>query len=112
MSAMLEMVPDNVTPAELAPVIDAACGRIAPAWPLDRMIAVNPYWGFVDRPIEAAAAELSAEWEGRMLDLLEEEAPVSILYSINEIIGKKSRVNYTQYPLYYMDLRPDVFSFT
>ena len=48
----------------------------------------------------------------RMLDILEEEAPVSILYSINEIIGKKTRVNYTQYPLYYMDLRPDVFSFT
>ncbi|HWA40170.1 MAG TPA: putative inorganic carbon transporter subunit DabA, partial [Gemmatimonadales bacterium] len=67
MSAMLEMVPDNVTPAELAPVIDAACGRIAPAWPLDRMIAVNPYWGFVDRPIEAAAAELSALSGTRLL---------------------------------------------
>ncbi|MBK7774873.1 MAG: DUF2309 family protein [Sandaracinaceae bacterium] len=40
--------------------IDAACARIAPAWPLDRLIAVNPYWGFVDRPIEDAAAHLTA----------------------------------------------------
>ena len=49
-------------PLRLAVVaaIDAACARIAPAWPLDRLIAVNPYWGFVDRPIEDAAAHLSA----------------------------------------------------
>lgn len=40
--------------------IEAACSRIAPSWPLDRMIAVNPFWGFVDRPIEAASAELAA----------------------------------------------------
>ncbi|MEO7114292.1 MAG: DUF2309 domain-containing protein [Caldimonas sp.] len=37
-----------------------ACGRIAPTWPLDRFIAVNPYWGYVDQPIEQAAAELRA----------------------------------------------------
>ncbi len=40
--------------------VDTACARIAPAWPLDRLIAVNPWWGYVDRPIEAAAAELAA----------------------------------------------------
>ena len=67
MKAALEMVPDTVTPAELAPAIDAACGRIAPSWPLDRMIAVNPYWGFVGRPIEEAAAELSALAGTRLL---------------------------------------------
>lgn len=44
----------------LARAIDAACARIAPAWPLDRLIAVNPYWGFVEAPIEAAAATLTA----------------------------------------------------
>lgn len=40
--------------------VDTACARIAPAWPLDRLIAVNPWWGYVDRPIEEAAAELAA----------------------------------------------------
>ncbi len=46
--------------AALRAHIDAACARIAPAWPLDRMIAVNPYWGWTDRPIRDAAAELAA----------------------------------------------------
>ncbi len=40
-------------------VIDRACSRIAPTWPLDRFIAVNPYWGQLERPISAAAAHLS-----------------------------------------------------
>ncbi|MBC7541928.1 MAG: DUF2309 domain-containing protein [Candidatus Sericytochromatia bacterium] len=44
----------------VALAVDTACARIAPAWPLDRLIAVNPYWGFVDRPIQDAAAELGA----------------------------------------------------
>ena len=54
--------PGAEAPLRLAIVaaIDAACARIAPAWPLDRLIAVNPYWGFVDRPIEDAAAHLTA----------------------------------------------------
>jgi len=44
----------------LVAAIDAACARIAPAWPLDRLIAVNPYWGFVGQPIEEAAAQLAS----------------------------------------------------
>ena len=44
----------------LASQVAEACGRIAPTWPLDRFIAVNPYWGYVDQPIEQAAAELRA----------------------------------------------------
>lgn len=44
----------------VADAVIAACARIAPTWPLDRMIAVNPYWGFVGQPIEDAAAELAA----------------------------------------------------
>lgn len=47
--------------------IDAACSRIAPAWPLDRLIAVNPYWGFRAAPIETAAAQLSAASGSSML---------------------------------------------
>ena len=44
----------------LRAAIDTACARIAPAWPLDRLIAVNPYWGWVDRPIAEASAEVGA----------------------------------------------------
>jgi len=47
----------------------------------------------------------------KLLDLLEEEAPATILYSVNEIVGRRAAVNWTQYPLYYLDLRPDVFSY-
>ncbi|MDX1492076.1 MAG: DUF2309 domain-containing protein [Pseudohongiellaceae bacterium] len=32
------------TPGKLQAAIQAACQTIAPTWPLDRMIAVNPYW--------------------------------------------------------------------
>jgi hypothetical protein len=40
----------------LAEAVAEACGRIAPSWPLDRFIAVNPHWGWIDRPIAEAAA--------------------------------------------------------
>jgi len=36
-----------------------AVDSIAPTWPLDRMIAVNPYWGRIQQPFEAAAADLA-----------------------------------------------------
>ena len=38
--------------------VNQACQRIAPTWPLDQFIAVNPYWGFVDQPIAQAAKQL------------------------------------------------------
>ncbi|MEI8299258.1 MAG: DUF2309 domain-containing protein [Pseudomonadota bacterium] len=41
-----------------ASAIEDAIGAIAPNWPLDRQIAVNPYWGFIDRPFDQAAATL------------------------------------------------------
>lgn len=40
--------------------IDTACARVAPAWPLDRLIAVNPHWGWIQHPITEAAADLRA----------------------------------------------------
>ncbi|MBN8443433.1 MAG: DUF2309 domain-containing protein [Thauera sp.] len=44
--------------------IDAACEQacqaIAPAWPLDRAIAVNPHWGRIDRPLRQVAARMAA----------------------------------------------------
>jgi uncharacterized protein YbcC (UPF0753/DUF2309 family) len=47
-----------VNPTALQEAIDAACGKIAPTWPLDRFIAVNPYWGWVDRPFDEVADRL------------------------------------------------------
>lgn len=32
--------------------------RIAPVWPLDSFVAVNPYWGFADQPFAQVAAQL------------------------------------------------------
>ncbi|HYN58340.1 MAG TPA: DUF2309 domain-containing protein [Rubrivivax sp.] len=59
MNAVTELS-TRATASALRPVIDAACARIAPTWPLDRFIAVNPYWGHLERPITAAAANLAA----------------------------------------------------
>lgn len=36
-----------------------ACQAIAPAWPLDRAIAVNPHWSRIDRPIREVAARMA-----------------------------------------------------
>lgn len=36
-----------------------AVDTIAPTWPLDRMIAVNPYWGRIGQPFAVAAEELA-----------------------------------------------------
>lgn len=47
--------------------VDAACARIAPAWPLDRLIAVNPYWGWTEQPIREAAATIGATAAAPML---------------------------------------------
>ena len=38
--------------------IAVACDRIAPTWPLDQFIAVNPYWGWRGTPMPEAAARL------------------------------------------------------
>ena len=72
MNALLDTptlaAPESMTRcASVRAHVDAACGRIAPSWPLDRSIAVNPWWGFVDRPIATAAAELAASAGARTL---------------------------------------------
>ncbi|MBK1648325.1 YbcC family protein [Rhabdochromatium marinum] len=43
---------------ELEQRIAAACERIAPVWPLDRFVAVNPFHGLVDQSFQQAAATL------------------------------------------------------
>jgi len=57
--------PDVHDPALQA--AERACTRIAPVWPLDRSIAVNPFWPQVDRPFAQVAAELNALSGSRQL---------------------------------------------
>ena len=51
------------TEAEADRRIDAACASacsaIAPAWPLDRAIAVNPHWERIERSVRAVAARMA-----------------------------------------------------
>jgi len=47
--------------------IDRACARIAPSWPLDQLIAVNPFWGWIEKPLAQAAAQLEASMGSRLL---------------------------------------------
>ena len=54
-------IPDDlslVSVQQLDGQIAAATARIAPTWPLDQFIAVNPYWGWLGMPVQEAAARL------------------------------------------------------
>ncbi len=51
--------PDNAS-ASVAAAITAASDRIAPTWPLDQFIAVNPYWGWRSSSAPDTAAMLGA----------------------------------------------------
>lgn len=46
---------------------ERACTRIAPTWPLDRFIAVNPFWPRTDKPLPRVAGELAALSGARLL---------------------------------------------
>jgi uncharacterized protein YbcC (UPF0753/DUF2309 family) len=48
-------------------VFDRVIRRIAPVWPLDGFVAVNPYWGFVDQAFPEAAAQLQSSVGERMI---------------------------------------------
>ncbi|MDN4164441.1 DUF2309 domain-containing protein [Cytophagales bacterium LB-30] len=42
----------------LAASMHQACKKVAPLWPLDRFVAVNPYLGLIDKPFEQVAHDL------------------------------------------------------
>ncbi|GLI94747.1 UPF0753 protein [Methylocystis echinoides] len=44
--------------ADIEAAIAAACGKIAPLWPLKQFVAVNPFLGFANQPFGATAATL------------------------------------------------------
>jgi uncharacterized protein YbcC (UPF0753/DUF2309 family) len=52
------MNPGHVVQDELQTAVSAACEAIAPIWPLDQFIAVDPWWGMRDQPMSAAANQL------------------------------------------------------
>jgi uncharacterized protein len=70
MTAMTSSNPQSVpvpcTDSSLLQDIEQACRRIAPTWPLDRFLAVNPYWGHLDQHVAEAAAELGARSGARL----------------------------------------------
>lgn len=46
--------------AHIRDSINIACNRVAPVWPLDKSIAVNPWWKMRDLPMANVAAKLQA----------------------------------------------------
>lgn len=49
-----------VVQAAWRPAAQQACARIAPSWPLDALIAVNPWWEMRDEPFHRVSARLAA----------------------------------------------------
>ncbi|MEY2342112.1 YbcC family protein [Acidithiobacillus sp. IBUN Pt1247-S3] len=41
-------------------IVTQVCAKIAPLWPLDSFVAVNPYWGFMDQDFAQTAVYLSS----------------------------------------------------
>jgi uncharacterized protein len=58
---------DSSARADVEAVLGLAAARVAPAWPLDRAIAVNPFWGMIDRPLPEVSAELTALCGARLV---------------------------------------------
>lgn len=57
---MTSALADRSSDQELDAIIEQACSTIAPTWPLDRFIAVNPFWELVDQPLPAVSTRLAA----------------------------------------------------
>ncbi|GMU02432.1 YbcC family protein [Corallococcus caeni] len=70
-AAMARSQEPSVTSASPDPRLDEvfqrACARIAPTWPLDRFIAVNPFWGLIDSRLPEVAARLQSLSGARLL---------------------------------------------
>ena len=49
-----------MTDLALKTAVERACASIAPTWPLDRFIAVNPFWSRTGRPLPEVAGDLAA----------------------------------------------------
>ena len=47
-------------PTAIMDAVEQACARIAPTWPLDRFIAVNPFWALTGEPLPEVAQPFDA----------------------------------------------------
>ncbi|MFN3447661.1 MAG: putative inorganic carbon transporter subunit DabA, partial [Roseococcus sp.] len=52
--------PAESAATDLLPLLRRVAGRIAPLWPLQDFVAVNPFLGLAEQPFGAALARLSA----------------------------------------------------
>ena len=50
---------DTALNLQIEAACDQACQAIAPAWPLDRAIAVNPHWSRIGMPVRRVAARMA-----------------------------------------------------
>ena len=117
MNATLEK--STVTTSHNSPLeisVTQACQRIAPTWPLDQFIAVNPYWGFVDQPISVVAKQLSqlsgtpllmtrsfykAQWEAGRLTTAHLQAAIDAAQAdctVDELVEGLHRPSTIKYP--------------
>lgn len=58
-TAQLESENAELKHVKIERACSQACEAIAPAWPLDRAIAVNPYWSRIGMPIRQVAARMA-----------------------------------------------------
>ncbi|WP_407275421.1 YbcC family protein [Halothiobacillus sp. DCM-1] len=52
-------IKNPVLPPNWAAMVEQTCHRIAPVWPLDSFVAVNPYLGLIDQPFSAVGKFLA-----------------------------------------------------
>ena len=67
MSGIAEICDTAIDTTAVHEAIESACKRIAPTWPIDEFIAVNPYWGFVGEEIQTAARRIESCSGSRMV---------------------------------------------
>jgi peptide/nickel transport system substrate-binding protein len=117
-ASQLEAPGADVRPTSIAfRFADPLGGGLMVHFAKDYFIQAHGYWqptefNAVSDEFRAATApaERKRLW-WRLLDLFEAEAPALILYPVQEVIGKRRDLRFTQYPLYYFDLRPYNFGY-
>ena len=85
------------------PLIDRACEQacsaIAPAWPLDRAIAVNPHWARVGMPVRRVAARMALLGNIRVFPAREQQleawaagriTPADLAQALQQVRGQAS----------------------
>lgn len=85
--------PLNTSDSKFANAIAQACHSIAPTWPLDKSIAVNPFWKMIDQPFSEVSAKLAAL---RQIQCVQTHAPhnsAPVWQNINELVDNATLNN-------------------